>query len=108
LEEQVSRLLESDPPMPEDRLVQEAALLAAKADIREEIDRITAHISAARDLLDDVEDGPVGRRLDFLSQEFNREANTLCSKSSDIELTQIGLDMKTAIDRFREQCQNIE
>lgn len=108
LKEQVARLFDNDPPLPEDRLAQEAALLATKADIREEIDRIAAHVSAARSLLDDIDDGPVGRRLDFLSQEFNREANTICSKSSDIELTQIGLDMKTAIDRFREQCQNIE
>jgi uncharacterized protein (TIGR00255 family) len=108
LKEQVARLIESDSPLPEERLIQEAALLAAKADIREEIDRISAHVGAARNLLDDVDDGPVGRRLDFLSQEFNREANTICSKSSDIELTRIGLDMKTAIDRFREQCQNIE
>ncbi|MGE0723857.1 MAG: YicC/YloC family endoribonuclease [Alphaproteobacteria bacterium] len=89
-----------------DRLAQEAALLAAKADIREEIDRLGAHIAAARTMLD--EGGAVGRRLDFLCQEFNREANTLCSKSGDIELTRIGLGLKTSIEQLREQIQNIE
>ncbi len=92
--------------MPEDRLAQEVALLAAKADLREELDRLTAHVAAARDLL--VQPGAVGRKLDFLCQEFNREANTLCSKSSDVELTRIGLDLKVAIEQFREQVQNIE
>jgi len=77
-----------------------------KADVREELDRLTAHIEAARDLL--AQDDPVGRRLDFLCQEFNREANTLCSKSSDTDLTRVGLDLKAVIEQFREQVQNIE
>jgi uncharacterized protein (TIGR00255 family) len=81
-------------------------LLATKADIREELDRLVAHLAAARQLL--AKGGPIGRKLDFLSQEFNREANTLCSKSSAVELTAIGLDLKAAIDQLREQVQNIE
>ena len=89
-----------------ERLEQEAAILAGKADLREELDRLAAHVEAARDLLG--RDGSVGRKLDFLCQEFNREANTLCSKSSDTELTRIGLDLKAAIEQFREQVQNIE
>jgi uncharacterized protein (TIGR00255 family) len=89
-----------------ERLAQEIALLATRADIREEIDRLTAHVSEARRLL--AGGDAVGRRLDFLAQEFNREANTLCSKSADIELTRIGLDLKAAIDQFREQLQNVE
>lgn len=97
-------LLEGD--MPEERLAQEAAILAAKADIREELDRLTAHIESARSLL--AQGSPVGRKLDFLSQEFNREVNTLCSKSGDSELTRIGLAMKAAVDQFREQIQNVE
>tara|TARA_R110002096_G_scaffold76043_9_gene179686 strand:- start:682 stop:1569 length:888 start_codon:yes stop_codon:yes gene_type:complete len=91
---------------PEDRLLQEIALLASKADVREEIDRLGAHISGARDLL--AGGSPVGRKLDFLSQEFNRETNTLCSKSGDSELTRIGLAMKAAVEQFREQVQNVE
>jgi uncharacterized protein (TIGR00255 family) len=90
----------------EDRIAQEAALLAAKADIREELDRLQAHAQEGRTLLSSNES--VGRKLDFLSQEFNREANTLCSKSSDIALTRIGLALKSAIDQFREQAQNVE
>jgi uncharacterized protein (TIGR00255 family) len=90
----------------EERLAQEAALLAIKADIREEIDRLGAHIAAARELL--AAEEPVGRKLDFLTQEFNREANTLCSKAQDIILKRIGLELKMAIDQFREQVQNIE
>ena len=86
--------------------MQEAALLATKADVREELDRLAAHVSAARELLSD--DGAIGRRLDFLAQEFNREANTLCSKSQDSALTKIGIELKTVIDQFREQAQNIE
>ena len=89
-----------------ERLELEIAMLATKADIREEIDRLTAHVSEARRLL--AQGDAVGRRLDFLAQEFNREANTLCSKSTDIELTRIGLYMKTAIDQFREQLANVE
>ena len=92
--------------IPEERLAQEAALLAVRADIREELDRLHAHVQEARALLASGE--AVGRKLDFLSQEFNREANTLCSKSSDIQLTKIGLALKAAIDQFREQAQNVE
>jgi len=90
----------------EDRLAQEVALLAAKADVREELDRLMAHTQEARSLLNSG-DG-VGRKLDFLAQEFNREANTLCSKSSDVVLTRVGLALKAAIDQFREQAQNVE
>lgn len=88
------------------RLAQEAALLATKADVREELDRLFSHIKAARDLFQARD--AVGRRLDFLAQEFNREANTLCSKSNDADLTRIGLELKATIDQFREQVQNIE
>jgi len=94
------------PALSPERIAQEAALLAMKADIREELDRLTAHVSQARELLAKGE--PCGRRLDFLSQEFNREANTLCSKSTDVALTRVGLALKTTIDQFREQIQNIE
>jgi uncharacterized protein (TIGR00255 family) len=87
-------------------MAHEIALLVTKADISEEIDRLVSHEVAAYDYL--KSDGAVGRNLDFLCQEFNREANTLCSKSSDIELTKIGLDLKAFIERFREQIQNIE
>ena len=106
LRTQVAELLQASPALPEDRLAQEAALLVAKADIREEIDRLEAHIGQARGLMSGGE--AVGRRLDFLCQEFNREANTLCSKASDVELTRIGLDLKAVIEQFREQVQNIE
>lgn len=99
-------LMTTTTQMSPDRLAQEVALLAVKGDIREEIDRLTAHVAQARDLL--AAGGPCGRRLDFLSQEFNREANTLCSKSQDVALTRIGLDLKAVIDQFREQIQNIE
>lgn len=92
--------------VPEERLAQEAALLAVRADIREELDRLRSHIEDARKLLDAGK--AIGRKLDFLSQEFNREANTLCSKSSDIQLTRLGLALKAAIDQFREQAQNVE
>ena len=94
------------PAVPEERVAQEVALLAARADIREEIERLRAHIEQAGDLLREGE--AVGRRLDFLCQELNREANTLCSKSADIELTRTGLALKAVIDQFREQVQNIE
>lgn len=109
LMEKLAQLLEGPNALAPDRLAQESAMLAARADVREELDRLTAHLAQARDLLKrgDAKQG-IGRRLDFLSQEFNREANTLCSKSADVELTRIGLDLKTAIDRLREQVQNIE
>ncbi|MBN9360110.1 MAG: YicC family protein [Devosia sp. 66-14] len=106
LRQQVADLSEASPTLSDERLAQEAVLLATKADIREELDRLGAHIAAARQLL--ASGGPVGRKLDFLSQEFNREANTLCSKSNDVALTAIGLDLKAVIDQLREQVQNIE
>lgn len=106
LEAQLAELLGSQPALPPERLAQEAALLATRGDVREELDRLAAHIAAARDLLG--EKGAIGRRLEFLAQEFNREANTLCSKSTDIALTQTGLGLKAAIDRLREQSANIE
>ena len=93
-------------PVSEDRLAQEVALLAVKADVREELDRLKAHVQDARALVASGE--AVGRKLDFLSQEFNREANTLCSKSTDIALTRTGLALKAVIDQFREQSQNVE
>jgi uncharacterized protein (TIGR00255 family) len=106
LREQIVDLMASGAGLSEDRLAQEALLLATKADIREELDRLKAHVASARALL--AEGGPAGRKLDFLSQEFNREANTLCSKSNAVELTAIGLDLKAVIDQFREQVQNLE
>jgi uncharacterized protein (TIGR00255 family) len=102
----VEALLEASPALPEERLAQEAALLVARADVREELDRLRAHVAAARTLLG--EGSNIGRRLDFLCQELNREANTLCSKSSDLDLTRTGLALKAAIEQFREQVQNIE
>lgn len=106
LKEQLQALTASVPALNEDRLAQEAAMLAVKADPREELDRLHAHALAARALL--AADGPVGRQLDFLCQELNREANTLCAKSADVTLTRIGIDLKTVIDQLREQVQNIE
>jgi uncharacterized protein (TIGR00255 family) len=106
LAEQVAALLDAAPALDPDRLHQEAVLLATRADIREEIDRLYAHIAAARELI--ASDAAVGRRLDFLAQEFNREVNTLCSKSNDRALTAIGLEMKTVVDQLREQVQNVE
>ena len=106
LKEQLALLLAEGSGVAEERLAQELALLAGKADVREELDRLTAHVEAARELLD--QGGAVGRKLDFLCQEFNREANTLCSKSADVELTRIGLDLKSSIEQLREQIQNIE
>ena len=105
LSEQLARLT-GDASLDPQRLHQEVALLATKADIREEIDRLIGHIAAARKLLADG--GVIGRRLDFLAQEFNREANTLCAKSYDKELTAIGLELKAVIDQLREQVQNLE
>ena len=89
-----------------DRLHQEALLLAAKADIQEELDRLRAHLAAARELV--ASNQPVGRKFEFLAQEFNREANTLCSKAADVEISRTGLELKTVIDQLREQAQNIE
>ncbi|HYB05593.1 MAG TPA: DUF1732 domain-containing protein, partial [Methyloceanibacter sp.] len=106
LTEQTARLTETGAGLDPERLHQEALLLAAKADIQEELDRLSAHVAAANDLL--AQDQPVGRRLEFLTQEFNREANTLCSKASDIEISRAGLELKTVIDQLREQVQNIE
>ncbi len=106
LAQQVSLLLDASAALDPDRLHQEAAIIAAKADIQEELDRISAHIQAAHELLDSNE--PVGRKLDFLSQEFNRESNTICSKSNDSELSSIGLELKAVVDQMREQVQNIE
>lgn len=106
LEEQVKALLDTGAGFDADRLHQEAILIATKADVREEIDRLQAHVVHAHRLL--AEEGAIGRKLDFLAQEFNREANTLCSKSNDRELTEIGLSLKTTIDQLREQIQNVE
>jgi uncharacterized protein (TIGR00255 family) len=108
-ETQLGEILGRVPALSEERLAQEIALLIGKADVREELDRLTAHIAQARSLLHEARpDNPVGRKFDFLCQEFNREANTLCSKSADIELTRIGIDLKGAIERMREQVQNVE
>jgi uncharacterized protein (TIGR00255 family) len=104
--QQIDTLFENSPPLPEERLAQEIALIIARADVREELDRLTAHVAGARELL--AEGLGVGRRLDFLCQEFNREANTLCSKSADLGLTRIGLALKAAVEQLREQVQNIE
>jgi uncharacterized protein (TIGR00255 family) len=106
LSDQLKELLGTSPALSDERLAQEVALLATKADVREELDRLTAHVAQARELMDSTE--PVGRRLDFLTQEFNREANTLCSKAADVSLTRIGLGLKAVIDQFREQIQNVE
>jgi uncharacterized protein (TIGR00255 family) len=106
LGEQVARLTEPGSNLDPDRLHQEALLLAAKADIQEELDRLRAHVAAANELIES--DQPVGRKFEFLAQEFNREANTICSKASDIEISRTGLELKTVIDQLREQVQNIE
>lgn len=106
LRKQVGDLLRTEGGLDAARLHQEAAVIAAKADIQEELDRLSAHVAAARALL--AEGGPVGRRLDFLSQEFNRESNTICSKSHAASLTAIGLQLKVVVDQFREQVQNLE
>jgi uncharacterized protein (TIGR00255 family) len=103
---QMAELLDQTPPIAEDRLAQEVALLIQRADVREELDRLTAHIAAARELL--AEAAGVGRRLDFLCQEFNREANTVCSKAAELGLTRLGLALKSAVEQLREQIQNIE
>jgi len=106
LQAQLQDLLGSTPALPEEKIAQEIALLATKSDVREELDRLAAHIAAAKDLL--AEATGIGRKLDFLMQEFNREANTLCSKSISLPLTSIGLSLKAAIEQLREQVQNIE
>ena len=102
----VNDLLADRVGLPEERLAQELALLMVKADVSEEIQRLRAHVESAEESLDGSE--AVGRRLDFLCQEFNREANTLCSKASDVALTAVGLDLKVEVDRLREQVQNVE
>ncbi len=106
LQGRIDELLGDANPLPSERLAQEVALMVARADVREELDRLRAHVAQARALL--AEGGAIGRRLDFLAQEFNREANTLCSKSTDIELTRTGLALKAAVDQLREQAANIE
>ena len=106
LEAQLAELLDGKHALDPARLHQEAVLIAARADIREELDRLRAHVDAARSLLQ--EGGAVGRRLDFLAQEFGREANTLCAKANDVSLSRIGLELKAVIEQFREQVQNVE
>ncbi len=106
LRAQLARVTDSVDTVDPARIAQELALIAVKSDVTEELDRLRAHVDAARALL--TETGPIGRKLDFLMQEFNREANTLCSKSGDAALTQVGLALKTTIDQMREQVQNVE
>ena len=106
LAQAVANLTEASPALDPARLHQEAILLAAKADIREELDRLKSHVAAARELL--ASKAPVGRKLDFLAQEFGREANTLCAKSNDTALTAIGMELRVEIEQLREQVQNIE
>ena len=105
-EQQLTKLMTETPPVPEERIAQGIAILATKADIREELDRLRSHITAGFALL--ASPDPVGRKLDFLCQEFNREANTLCSKAADKKLTEVGLALKAVIDQIKEQVQNIE
>jgi uncharacterized protein (TIGR00255 family) len=106
LAEQIAALLATAERLDPDRLHQEAILMATKADIREELDRLASHVTQARGLLE--QGGAVGRRLDFLAQELNRESNTLCAKANDVELTNIGLELKSVVEQFREQVQNLE
>jgi len=106
LAEQVATLLAQSDRFDPDRLHQEAIMIATKADVREELDRLAAHVAQAQHLIE--QGGPIGRRLDFLAQELNREANTLCAKANDVELTNIGLELKAAVEQFREQVQNVE
>jgi len=106
LGEQVAALLAQSDRFDPDRLHQEAIMIATKADVREELDRLAAHVAQARHLIE--QGGAIGRRLDFLAQEFNRESNTMCAKSNDVELTNIGLELKAAVEQFREQVQNVE
>ena len=102
----LQRVVEDVADVNEDRVAQELVLIAVKQDVTEELDRLNAHVAAARDLLQ--QPGPVGRKLDFLAQEFNREANTLCSKAQNAGLTAIGLELKAVVDQMREQIQNVE
>lgn len=104
--DQVAALLETSDRFDPDRLHQEAVLIAAKADVREELDRLAAHVEQAQGMV--TKGGTIGRRLDFLSQELNRESNTLCAKANDLELTNIGLELKGVVEQFREQVQNLE
>ena len=106
LAEKIAELLDGSQRFDPDRLHQEAILIASKADIREELDRLIAHVAQGKKLIS--AGGPIGRKLDFLSQELNRESNTLCSKANDLELTNIGLDLKAVVEQFREQVQNLE
>lgn len=106
LADQIAALMETGERFDADRLHQEAILIASKADVREELDRLVAHVAQAKSLI--AKGGPVGRRLDFLSQELNREANTVCAKSNDLELTGVGLELKSVVEQFREQVQNLE
>ncbi len=106
LRENLARVLENSEGADATRVAQELAMLAVKSDVMEELDRLRAHVDAARDLM--AKDGPIGRKLDFLMQEFMREANTLCSKAQSVDLTRIGLDLKAVIDQMREQVQNVE
>jgi uncharacterized protein (TIGR00255 family) len=106
LAEQIATLLAQSERFDPDRLHQEAILIATKADVREELDRLAAHVAQAKALI--AQGGAVGRRLDFLAQELNREANTMCAKANDVELTNIGLELKAAVEQFREQVQNVE
>jgi uncharacterized protein (TIGR00255 family) len=106
LKDGIARLLDTTTAFDGERLHQEAVLIATRADVEEELQRLGAHVAAARDILDET--GAVGRKLDFLAQEFNREANTLCSKANAVDVTRLGLQLKTVIDQFREQVQNVE
>ncbi len=106
LKDNISRLMEAADGFDAERLHQEAVLMATRADVEEELARLRAHVAAAREIA--AETGAVGRKLDFLAQEFNREANTLCSKANAVDITRLGLALKTVIDQFREQVQNVE
>lgn len=106
IKDQIARLIETENGFDPERLHQEAVLIATRADVEEELARLTAHVAAAREIL--AEPGAVGRKLDFLAQEFNREANTLCSKANAVDVTRLGLSLKTVIDQLREQVQNVE
>jgi uncharacterized protein (TIGR00255 family) len=103
---QITALLDASRQFDENRLHQEAALIATRSDVREELDRLAAHVVSARELI--AQGGPVGRRLDFLSQEFGREASTLCAKANDVALSRIGLELRATVDQLREQVQNVE